>query len=103
MRPNWSKGVNIGLNRFKLIQIGLKWSKKTNIICYGLIWSKIVQILTKKSSKWVWHNLVSYFSFSLFFTEYAPILIQLVTLDVRLSVVLCLPHGLKTSETVIVG
>ena len=28
-----------------------------------LVWSKIVQILTKKSSKWVRHNQVSWSSF----------------------------------------
>ena len=53
MGPNWSKWVNIGLNRYNLMQIGLNRSHKLNIICYDLIWSKIVQILTRKSFKWV--------------------------------------------------
>ena len=61
---NWSKWANIGWNMFKLIQIGLDRSKqKSNSIPYGLIWSKIDKILTKKSSKWVWHNQVSWSSF----------------------------------------
>ena len=45
--PHWSKRVNIGPNRFKLILIGLNRSKKINMISYGIIWSKIVHIFTK--------------------------------------------------------
>ena len=47
---------------------GPKWSKKFNWIAFKtrfnlvLVWSKIVQVLTKNSSKWVRHNQVSWSS-----------------------------------------
>ena len=75
--PNWSKQVNTGPIRFKLVQIhqnGSKYVQKSKYYFYGLIRFKIVQILTKKSSKWVRHNHVSWSSFF----HYWPIIHGLV-------------------------
>ena len=64
--PNGSIQVKTGPNRSKLIEIGSNRLKKSNMMLYGLIWSKMVQILTNKSSKWVRHNQVSCSSLLIF-------------------------------------
>ena len=58
--PNMSKWVQIGQQGSKLVQMGQyrckqvpidlhrsKYANKSYMICYGLIWSKMVKILTK--------------------------------------------------------
>ena len=60
--PKWStKKINHKFNRMAFIT-------RFNLV---LVWSKIVQILNKKSSNWVRHNQVSWssFLFTLFHTE----------------------------------
>ena len=69
----WSQNFQYGLKWSSMVPNGPKWSKKNDhkfnrmsfITRFNLVlvWSKIVQILTKKSSKWVWHNQVSWSSF----------------------------------------
>ena len=69
----WSKNVQYGLKRSLMVPNGPKWSTKIyhkfnrmvfitrfNLV---LVWSKIFQNLTKRSSKWVRHNQVSWSSF----------------------------------------
>ena len=59
----------LGLQRSQMVLNGLKKiNHKFNRMAFvtrfnrGLVWSKRVQILTKKSSKWVGHNQVSWSS-----------------------------------------
>ena len=74
----WSQNVQYSLKWSSMFPNGPKWSKKNyhkfnrmafitrfNLV---LVWSKIVQIFTKKSSKWVRHNQVSWSSFFFFFS-----------------------------------
>ena len=66
----WSKNVQCGLKWSSMVPNGPKWSTKINhkfnrmafITRFNLVlvWSKIVQIFTKNSSKWVRHNQVSW-------------------------------------------
>ena len=58
----WSQNVQYGLKWSSMVPNGPKWSTRFNLV---LVWSKIVQILTKKSSNWVRHNQVSWYSFLL--------------------------------------
>ena len=86
--PNGSKWVNIGPNRLTLIQIHLNRSnKKSNMICYGLILSKIVQIQIKKSSKWDRHIQVSWsiFFYVLVMCNLMQILIQCLSAKIKSS------------------
>ena len=57
---HWSKIINNGSYFIQNDQKSPKWLK---IVLYGLIWSNMVQFLSTKSSKWVWHNQVSRSSF----------------------------------------
>ena len=50
--PKWSTTIGHKFNTMVIIT-------RLNLV---LVWSKIVQILTKKSSKWVRHNQVSWSS-----------------------------------------
>ena len=65
----WSQNVQYGLKWSSMFPNGPKWSKKFNWMAFKtrfnlvLVWSKIVQIFTKKSTKWVRHNQVSWSSF----------------------------------------
>ena len=47
MGPYGSKLVQMGQYRSKLIKICLNRSKKSNMICYGLVRYKVIHILTK--------------------------------------------------------
>ena len=51
--PKWSKTINHKFNRMAFIT-------RFNLV---LVWSNILQIFTKKSSKWFWHNQVSWSSY----------------------------------------
>ena len=50
------------LNGLKKINHKFNWMGFITRFNLVLVWSKTVQILTKKSSKWVWHNHVSWSS-----------------------------------------
>ena len=61
--PKWSKGLQMVLNGLKKIKHKfdrMAFITRLNLV---LVWPKIVQIVTKKSSKWVLHNQVSWSSF----------------------------------------
>ena len=56
----WSQMVLNGLNKIDHKFNRMAFIAKFNLV---LVWSKTVQIVTKKSSKWVRHNQVSWSSF----------------------------------------
>ena len=57
----WSQMVLNGLTKFDHKFNRMDFITRINLV---LVWSKIVQFFTKKSSKWVWHNQVSWSSFT---------------------------------------
>ena len=69
----WSQNFQYGLKKSSMFPNGPKWSFKiyhkfhrmafTTRFNLVVVWSNIVQILTKKSSNWVRHNQVSWSSF----------------------------------------
>ena len=73
--PKMFNMVLNGLQCSQMVLKGLNTDHKFNWIAFitsfnlVLVWSKIVQILTNKSSKWVRHNQVSWSSFCLFHLE----------------------------------
>ena len=58
----WSQMVLNGLKK-----IDHKFNRRAFITRFNLVlvWSKIVQLLTKKSYKWVWHSQVSWSSLTI--------------------------------------
>ena len=66
----WSQNLQYGIKWSSMAPRAPKWSKQIDHTFNGmafitrfnlvLVWSKIVKILTKKSSKWVRHNQVSW-------------------------------------------
>ena len=82
--PTWSKQNDHKFKRMAFIN-------RFNLV---LVWSKIVQILTNKSSKWLWHNQVSWCSFYFSFLQYTSF---------YTSIYLCIVHKVEIWITFVLG